>query len=282
MNAAILTREQCESVRGLLEVSPSRNHPHEYGMDGVLTAIILLLANGLTWRSLPSTAIPWRVVRRHFLIWTGQRGGDPEILSKALEIVGLRDLLPELEKRLPTEAAWLALSLGRQISPREKFETKFRVSPGCWNWLFCLDSKGYGQFLTNGRAITAHRFSYEIYCGEIHSGLFVLHSCDNRRCVNPDHLRLGTHADNMRDLCARGPSNLGAGEKSANSKLTEAQVRDIYADPRAQKVIAAEYGVSKMAVSSIKTKRSWRHIHGLPALIDPRSTRLQPAAASLI
>jgi hypothetical protein len=81
----------------------------------------------------------------------------------------------------------------------------FDYSP-CWNWQGSLDRHGYGQFkLGFGLSpLRAHRIAYEACKGEIPEGMHVLHSCDNPRCCNPDHLRVGTHADNMADREARG------------------------------------------------------------------------------
>lgn len=83
---------------------------------------------------------------------------------------------------------------------------------GCWIWTSRRDRKGYGRIgksqgsRDSTRMVFAHRWSYEIHKGEIPDGLFVLHSCDNPPCVNPDHLRVGTHQDNMRDMMDRGRS----------------------------------------------------------------------------
>lgn len=77
----------------------------------------------------------------------------------------------------------------------------------CWLWTASLFRLGYGQFRAGPgqkRNVLAHRFSYEVAHGPIPVGLCVMHTCDNRRCVNPAHLRLGTHTDNMRDCAAKG------------------------------------------------------------------------------
>lgn len=75
---------------------------------------------------------------------------------------------------------------------------------GCWEWIGTITNEGYGVFGAEGGFSSAHRFSWKIHYGDIPDGLLVLHKCDNRRCVNPEHLFLGTQSDNMRDKIAKG------------------------------------------------------------------------------
>ena len=90
---------------------------------------------------------------------------------------------------------------------RDNFDAYWRYDPsGCWIWTGGIDKDGYGRgFRAEGsRKPGAHCFAYERTYGAIPLGLFVLHSCDNPRCVNPEHLSLGTHADNMADMMRKG------------------------------------------------------------------------------
>ena len=146
----------------------------------------------------------------------------------------------------------------------ERFEEKYRVEDsGCWVWTASYGSVGYGQ-IGRGRKgeglLGAHRASFEIHRGPIPAGLWVLHRCDNRACVNPAHLFLGTQADNMADAAAKGRTALG--ERNGVSKLSPDDVRKIriFARVLYQRVIAKKYGVSQTTVSKIVRRVRWGHI----------------------
>lgn len=85
----------------------------------------------------------------------------------------------------------------------DRFNTHHEKTATCWNWLGTLDRYGYGKFQIGRKTIKAHRYSYELYHGPFDSKLHVLHRCDNPRCVNPDHLFLGTNRDNVADRTAK-------------------------------------------------------------------------------
>lgn len=91
-----------------------------------------------------------------------------------------------------------------KLSITERFSSKYIKTPnGCWEWDGALRADGYGILKVNGKCLGAHRFSYELYKGEIPFGLNVLHDCDNAKCVNPDHLYAGTAKQNNEDRFKR-------------------------------------------------------------------------------
>jgi predicted XRE-type DNA-binding protein len=152
------------------------------------------------------------------------------------------------------------------ITLRERFEEKYLVAPnGCWEWTATRNHSGYGQIRTRSKPRHAHRVSWEIYRGPIGDGLHVLHRCDNRRCVNPDHLFLGTHVENMRDMNSKGRGAIH--ERHGSAKLTEAVVAEIRSLKGAmlQREIAAQFGISKSQVGNILRGEQWNGIK----LTDP-------------
>lgn len=129
----------------------------------------------------------------------------------------------------------------------------------CWEWKASTGSHGYGQFGAGGK--TTHRQSWEMFNGPIPSGKIICHKCDNRACVNPMHLFVGTHADNMNDKVMKGRQPHGAGHWHA--KLDENAVRDIrrmVAAGLTQREAGQKYGVGQSLISNILTKRLWKHI----------------------
>ena len=134
----------------------------------------------------------------------------------------------------------------------------------CWEWKASRNHRGYGQFKLMGTMVKAHRFSYVLHNNSIVTGLFVCHHCDNRGCVNPAHLFLGTQNDNIQD--AKRKCRLATGERHGTHthpdrlKLSEVNVIAIRADPRRPSVIAADYGVSPQMISDIKRRNLWKHV----------------------
>ena len=131
---------------------------------------------------------------------------------------------------------------------------------GCWLWTGRYKGRAdfsYGKF----KGDAAHRYSYKMHKGEIKDGLCVCHRCDISICVNPSHLFLGTHLENMADCASKGRSRLGA--QRASSKLTEADVvriRQMHSEGSTQKDLGVEFDVSPTAIFAVVHRRTWRHI----------------------
>lgn len=132
----------------------------------------------------------------------------------------------------------------------------------CWNWNGSVNVWGYGRTqtqLTAERA--AHRISWVLHNGAIPDGANVLHSCDNPRCCNPSHLRIGTQADNVRDMVNRGRLRVVRGSESGTSKLTEESVSEIRKSSTVSiSDLARRYGVSRRAIRFVITRKTWRHV----------------------
>ena len=131
---------------------------------------------------------------------------------------------------------------------------------GCWEWLGSTKNKGYGVVRLSkcGKDEYAHRVMWELIHGTIPNHLHIRHKCDNPNCVCPEHLELGTHADNMRDKVIRNKSCRG--ETRPGRKLTEIDVRAIRRDPRSIRIVADDYPVSASTIQAIRELRKWRHV----------------------
>lgn len=146
-----------------------------------------------------------------------------------------------------------------------RFHRNWQPEPnsGCWLWHGGTEAIGYGVIYGNKTPWKAHRLSYTLHCGPIPDGMHVCHRCDVRACVNPDHLFLGTHAENMADREAKGRNRPPRGERSGNAKMTDAQVREVVArlaNGEQQAAIVQEMGVSASTISLIFKGKTWRHI----------------------
>ena len=131
------------------------------------------------------------------------------------------------------------------------------VDSGCWLWR-AAGKKGYGRFYLDGKTVNAHTAAYRLFVGLIPKELCVMHSCDVRRCVNPEHLSLGSLCDNALDMVKKKRNARGSGHGQA--KLTEDVVREILDSPLSMRELSRRLGVSPTAVSSAKNGRTWRHV----------------------
>lgn len=149
------------------------------------------------------------------------------------------------------------------LTEKERFEARFsRGRSECWQWTGPLDRNGYARFRNEGGyPELVHRAAWRFYKGDP-GVLCVLHRCDNPRCVNPKHLYLGTQADNVADMWARGGARPGVsrGEKHGCAKLTTQAVKDIRSSKDTGRKLAEKYGVSTTQIYDIRNRRAWRHI----------------------
>lgn len=135
------------------------------------------------------------------------------------------------------------------------------AATGCREWTGALVRTGYGCIRINKRSVLAHRASYEQHKGIIPPGLFVCHSCDNRRCINPDHLWVGTQFDNVADALAKGRLADVSGERNPRAKLTARQVYQIRRAAARGEVkahLARRYGVTKTLITKIVKNHIWQ------------------------
>jgi len=152
------------------------------------------------------------------------------------------------------------------MAERKSLEERFwgkvdkRGSNECWEWTGAKSS-GYGGIRDGKKVVYAHRVSWELHNSPIPDGLWVLHHCDNRGCVNPGHLFLGTKADNVHDMMAKGRGIYVRGEANGQTKLTEKEVHEIRTllamGKLSRRIIGEMYGVSQQTISCINTGSAW-------------------------
>lgn len=143
------------------------------------------------------------------------------------------------------------------VAALPRFWGSISKSDGCWIWNGHRDGAGYGVFRANRMAYRASRFMHALTKGDVPADKVVCHTCDNPPCVNPDHLWLGTVADNSRDMVEKGRSSRRIGTANPRCRLTKDQVLAIRADKRRRPAIARQYGVSVTTVHDIWRGRTW-------------------------
>lgn len=157
----------------------------------------------------------------------------------------------------------------------DRLWSKVNKTKGCWEWQGAKSGFGYGVigvYVNGARKLQkTHRVSWTLKYGDIPDGMCVLHKCDNPKCVNPDHLFLGSYADNVHDCIDKGrfhilkpgaPPPRHLGELNGLSKLTSQQVLDIrnMSKTMTRAEIAKIYSVSRSTVTDIVNRNTWRHI----------------------
>jgi hypothetical protein len=130
----------------------------------------------------------------------------------------------------------------------------------CWEWTGNVVGNGYGRWVEDGRLWSAHRYAWFRVFGKVPT-LCILHKCDNRICVRPEHLFEGTRSENTADMVAKGRA--ATGTRNGSARLTEAEIPEIrgaLASGATLQSLADEYGVCIDTISKIKLGRTWRHV----------------------
>jgi len=150
-----------------------------------------------------------------------------------------------------------------------RFFKKVEKTDGCWNWT-ASKRKGYGAFKYKGKIVGAHRFSYELHKGVIPEDMVVCHKCDNPKCVNPDHLFLGTQSDNMKDAYKKGRLKVPEGVKFKNNHIPKSRSVDIATVVKIKNMlnkggikpakIAEKLSVSRFLVYDIRRGQAYKSI----------------------
>ena len=153
------------------------------------------------------------------------------------------------------------------IDLKEKLSSRIKVlENGCWLYTGGKQSQGYGVLWDGAKQRRAHIVSYEIHVETIPQGMLVLHECDNPWCVNPEHLFLGTHQDNVNDMRTKGRDSFGhnKGENNGQAVLNEDKVRQIRrllkTGQYTQEQIGDMFGVTRGAIKAIKLGYTWKYL----------------------
>lgn len=152
----------------------------------------------------------------------------------------------------------IACARKSQYAPPEvRFWQRVRQTAGCWLWTgFC--QKGYGALWVDGKWIKAHRFSYQLFYGDLRSDDFVLHLCDVRNCVSPGHLMKGDQAENMRQAFERG--RMTTPSTVILTPDTVRELRRLYDEGWSFPQLAERFGIVTTSAADVIYQRTWRHI----------------------
>lgn len=155
--------------------------------------------------------------------------------------------------------------MNAELAARLEAKSIPEPNSGCLLWLAYTDPSGYGRLHFNGRQRLAHRLSYENAKGPIPAGLHLLHKCDVPCCINPDHLRPGTQAENVADMLTKGrecrdPRPYHRGVGNPNNRITDDVVRAVLLSDLPQPSAAEAFGISRAWVQRIRAREVWTHI----------------------
>jgi hypothetical protein len=146
--------------------------------------------------------------------------------------------------------------------PQERFWEKVDRLGDCWLWTSSLHTNGYGLFTLGGKSRRAHQLAWEWHHERVRpQGMVVMHTCDERRCVRPDHLRLGTQLENIEDRRQKGRSCRGEGSPRARLNASAVQdIRRLLDAGISQSELGRQYGVTSQTISAIALGQAWRHV----------------------
>lgn len=177
-------------------------------------------------------------------------------------MVGSKTKNPYYVRTNPRKSDMINGKSVRHVNTESDFWAKVQKTEGCWLWTGAAPK--YGTFMLRGKNWSTHRLSFTLAKGEIPKGKLVCHTCDNRFCVNPDHLFLGSHKDNYQDSVVKGRNSRG--EFHGNSKISDEIVRKIRAEYQPYKVtlktLANKYQISACTAHKIIAGEAWRHVDG--------------------
>lgn len=157
-----------------------------------------------------------------------------------------------------------------EVTTKKFMTSRVRVvASGCWEWSHSLMSNGYPAVWHKGVVTGGHRVAFELWVGPVPDGKMVCHKCDNKKCINPEHLFCGTGSDNQQDSVSKGrhKNQVYHGEDHPNSKLSSGDVLRIRRSTASHRKLAKQFGVCKTTISKIKNNTSY-------AKLDQRTTRV--------
>jgi hypothetical protein len=137
---------------------------------------------------------------------------------------------------------------------------------GCWLWAGAMNKQGYGEVQVDGKKTRANRASLEAFKGPLLPGQFACHHCDNKACVNPDHLFAGYPLDNVRDMYRRGLAGDKKGGSNPKAKLAAREVAEIRAHKGGATALAAHYGVTRRYINKLRRGINWPEVPKAPLI----------------